>query len=134
MSSSEPLQELIRELGSLYEAIKHPFPYRDCSKLQRRDTKYEGLVADLDLYLKDIAGYCTWGERLLEWSKPEIEKALKVLSRSFFERNPDYIPMESLITEENTPDLYAKLILHERIRASLLRLFSLLQRPTDGIP
>ena len=126
------IRESISELSRLFGSIKHPFPYKDCRKLQRQDaSRYEGFVADLDLYLKDIAGYCTWGERILEWSKPEIEKASRILSRSFFEKNPDYTAMESLITKENTPNLYEMLNSHEAMRATLFRLLSLLPRQAD---
>ena len=129
---SRAIRESISELSRLYGSIKHPFPYEDCRKLQRQDpSRYEGLVADLDLYFKDIAGYCTWGEGILEWSKPEIEKALRILSGSFFEKNPDYSALESLITKENTPHLYEKLNSHEGMRATLLRLLSLLPRQAD---
>jgi hypothetical protein len=121
-------ESLVRDLNPLYEKSRHPFAYADCRKLLHQGATYEGLAADLDLYLKDIAGYCTWGRRLLKWSKPEIEKALATLSRSFFEKNPEYKPLESQITEENTPDLYADLVLHEKMRQTLLSLFSLLRR------
>ena len=124
--ADETAKEVIEELLPLYEeARREPFPYDGCRKLLREGSgRYEGLIPDLDMYLSDIAGYCSSGSRILRWQGAKIKEAEERLKQSFFERHPQYQPLESLITETDTPDLYTCLAVHEAVRKKLLKVLS----------
>ncbi len=127
--SSESVKEIIRELQSIYrEASGVRFPYEGSRHLLREvGGSYEGLIPDLDVYFSTIAGYCSWGERILKWSQEKILEAQNRIAASFFEKHPQYKPLEVAITESNTPDLFAQMALHEKMRKSLLELLDRLK-------
>ncbi len=122
----ETAKGIIDELLPLYEeACRLPFPYEGSRKLlQQSDGQYKGLVPSLDTYFSDIAGYCSWGERILKWQREKAEEAKEKLQSSFFEKYPEYKPLESMITESNTFDLFTSLALYEKMRTKLLRVLS----------
>jgi hypothetical protein len=117
-------EENANELRRLYESeLCTPFPYSDASKLRREGGElYEGFIPDLDMHFSDIAGYCSWGGKILRWPKEKIDEARERLSRSFFERFPKYDSLQVVINELDTPALYKELQLHERMRRKLLDL------------
>jgi len=117
---------LVSEVEALCQESKGPFPHKDCRKLRDGKVDYGSVVPDMDWCMKTIAGYCSWGDKLKKWPKSKIAEAQENLARTFFEKHPEYKPLELKITEMETPDLYADLLLHEKMRAALLRLFFLL--------
>jgi hypothetical protein len=121
-------QEIARALMCLYEeSCQTPFPYEDSRKLLREEKgQYEGLIPSLDFYFSTIAGYCSWGKRILKWNEEKIKEAKDLLGKSFFEKYPQYKPLEQMVTEANTPALYKELVAYETMRLNLLRLLSLL--------
>jgi hypothetical protein len=127
------VDELRDELLHLYEEAHHPFPYAGCRKLLRETGKrYEGLIPDLDLYFSDIASYCGGVKRVLQWPQEKIQEARRKLSPSFWDRYPEYQPLEQMVTQQSTPDLYADMALYERMRLCLLDLLSRLLKEQYG--
>lgn len=120
------LEERADKLLRLYEERNRgAFPYADCRRLLREDERrYKDLIPDLDMYFSNIAGYCSWGGRISKWSKEKIRDVQERISKPFFQKHPQYKPLEPLITEISTPDLYARLVLLEKLRAELLELLS----------
>jgi hypothetical protein len=124
LMSSKNIKELIRELQSSYgEACDGRFPYEGSRNLLREGGgSYEGLIPDLDVYFSTIAGYCSWGEKILKWPQEKIVEAQNRIAASFFEKHPQYKPLEVAITETKTPDLFAQMVSHEKMRTRLLEL------------
>jgi hypothetical protein len=123
---NKTLEEAADDLLHTYEEeFRMPFPYADCRKLRREGgDRYEGLIPDLDMYFSDIAGYCSWGKRILKWPKEKVLEVRERLSKSFFEKHPQYKPLEAMITESNTPSLYTRLIACEKLRLKLLEILT----------
>lgn len=130
--ANEMTKDVVDELLPLYKEVRRaPFPYDGSRKLLRAEgARYDGLIPDLDMYFSDIAGYCSWGSRILRWQSEKVEEAKERLKQSFFEKHPEYRPLESLITESSTPDLHTSLTVHEAMRKKLLRILSRL--PVKG--
>lgn len=106
-----------------------PFPYEGIRKLlQGGRGNYEGFIPDLSLYFSTVAGYCSWGKRILRWEATKIDEAKAALEKQFFDRHPEYKPLEKMIGEHGNADLLAKFSLHEKMRIELLRLLEDLQR------
>jgi hypothetical protein len=120
------LEEAADNLLHTYEQeFRIPFPYADCRKLRRESgDRYEGLIPDLDMYFSDIAGYCSWGKRILKWPKEKILEVRERLSKPFFEKYPQYKLLEVMITESNTPHLYTKLKACEKLRLTLIEILN----------
>jgi hypothetical protein len=127
MGTGEP-ERIADELATVCAGGRlYPFPRADCKKLLEHDNEqYHHLVMHLDFFFTDVVGYCRQGQAILKWPEEKVHEARTRLSRSFFERYPQYAPLEALINETDTPDLFVKLSLHERLRTSLL---SLLVKP-----
>jgi len=124
----QTIQRLITELTQLYEETHAPFPYSGCRKLLSEAGQHgEDLISDLDMYFSELAGYCSWGERILKWPREKIRHVCLRASRTFFEKHPQYEHLSPWINETNSPDLHSRLILYERMRNKLLELLSLLQ-------
>jgi hypothetical protein len=123
---NEKVNEILALLLRLYdENRQHPFPYDGCrAVLKRAGREHEHLISDLDQYFSEIAGYSSWGRKILTWPKEKVEQVRKRLSRSFFQKHEDYKPLEAMITQVDTPDLYAELELYETMRNTLLALLS----------
>ncbi|MEJ7712466.1 MAG: YxiJ family protein [Pyrinomonadaceae bacterium] len=120
------VDELLAELLDLSEREFHgPFPYADCWKLISKEVKrYEDLTADLNTYFYYITSHSSGVKNILKWPRERILESQKWLAKSLFERFPKYKPLELLINEFNTPDLYTRMALCERMRTQLLDLFS----------
>jgi hypothetical protein len=123
--SNKSVKELIQDLQAHYrEASNIRFPYEGSRNLLRQAAgNYEGLVPDLDMYFSTIAGYCSWGEKILNWPQEKILEAQNRIAVTFFAKHPQYKPLEAAITESDTPDLFAVMASHEKMRRSLLELF-----------
>lgn len=108
------------------EACRTPFPYEGLRQLLgEAEATYDGLIPDLDMYFSTIAGYCSWGSRLLKWDNEKVDQVIANLESGFFEKHPRYKPLESIITQ---PDLVAKLNIYETMRVELRHLLKCLQK------
>ena len=106
-----------------------PFPYEGSRKLlQAGGSNYEDFIPDLSLYFSTIAGYCSWGKRILKWEATKINEAKAGLEEQFFNRHPEYKPLEMMIAKQGNADLLVKFSLHEKMRLELLGLLEVLQK------
>lgn len=122
------IDEMLLRLKAIEAADVVAFPYEDCRKLQGIDERYAALVPDLDVYLSELAGYRSWGKRILSWPDEKVEDVHRRVSDTFFDRFPLYADLESRITSANAADLHATLDRAERTRITLRDLLSELQR------
>ncbi len=99
----------------------------DCRYLlQNNDEQFRNLIPDLDMCLLNVAGFCSNSRRLLKLTKEILQEIQASLTTSFFEEYPQYRLLERQIDELNTPDLYERLALYEKMRNMLLELLSTL--------
>ena len=124
----DDLNSLAGELLELYaEDLQTPFPYNGCRKLVAATMEnHEGLIPDMDMYFSTVASFAGGVKKLLKWPLANLLQAKTKLEQSFFEKHPQYKSLEPLINASYMPDLHSDLLLHERMRTSLLRLLSLL--------
>jgi len=125
----------------LYEAICHPFPYENVDHIRKTVTSRKkatrclikrGFSLDIDWYFDGIAGASTWSlKSLSRRSHDERLELVTYVDKGFFEKYPNYLPLQSWITETNMPTLYQDLVLYEEIRLNALRLVSLLDKLED---
>lgn len=117
------LKELTEIAGRLFEEDKKSFPYADCRKAAAlAGIRIRDLVPDLDAYFSDLAGYCSWKGRILTWSSEKIATAREHISKSFFEKHPQYQGLKEATLQKETPGLAADLALHEEMRTTLIEL------------
>jgi len=96
--------------------------------------KDAALIPDLDLYCLDLAGYASWGKKILDWPREKMLEARAKVEKSFFELHPKYLPLAPLITEMKTPDLASRMAIYEKLRIEILNLLSgLLSEKPDKI-
>ena len=124
--------------SELYEAICHPFPYEDIDHIRKTVTSRKivvrrlikkGFALDLDWYFDGIAGASTWSLRsLIRRTHDERLELVTYVDKGFYEKYPNYLPLQRWITKTNTPTLYQNLILFEEIRLNALRLISLVNK------
>ncbi len=109
------LDKLIKELRELRMMDRnYPFPYEGCGKIYEATGKrFKDLVPDLNTYFMDICGYSSWDYKIPKWSSEKAREVKKWMIKSFFEKHPMYHPIESLITEDNTPDLHRQFVIYE---------------------
>ena len=88
--NNDKVNQLVAEVEDRFnKGIHGPFPYDDCRTLLRvNPQKYEDLIPALDLFFSTVAGYGSWGSKLLQWSPGQIHKATENLADNFFEKNP----------------------------------------------
>ena len=118
----DEIKEKLEILQSLYKTdLLNPFPYDDCRKLlEENSDEFEDLISCLDSYFSDIAGFCSWGKRVLFWTSENIEETKFQLQNSFFRQFPKFNLLKSSINEENTPKLFSQLLIHDLMRLTLL--------------
>ncbi|MGH9854253.1 MAG: YxiJ family protein [Blastocatellia bacterium] len=123
---TQDLTEQAAELRRVFkEDLSRPFPYQDCRKVFAEAGDHdEGFIPDLDLYWSDLAGYCSWGKGILGWPEEKLSEVKRNLEKSFLDRHPQHQKLVSLVTENQTPDLYGQMAQYEDIRATLLQLIS----------
>jgi len=113
------IERLLTALQCVQESDAGAFPYADCRKLQAAGSRYSALIPDLDGYLSEIAGYGSWGKRILTWPDDEIEHVLHRVSASFFDRFPMYDGLRPQITAKSVPHLHAAIERGDRVRSIL---------------
>jgi hypothetical protein len=127
------VEDLLAELEALTGSDARPFPYEGCRRLQvavgeGRDT----LAPDLDVYLSELAGYRTWGRKILEWTDDKIDAVEKRLHQSFFDRFPAHAELRPLLSTQAS-DVIDALQTADQTRDVLLRLLSAIRRIRRGI-
>lgn len=118
----EEVQKKLEILQLLYKAdLLNPFPYDDCRKLLADKKKeFEDFIPSLDMYFSDISGLCSWGKRSLKWTDDQLEEFTPQLQKSFFQKYPEFAPLEPSITDKNTPKLFNQLLIYDLMRLTLL--------------
>ncbi len=122
-------------LAELDEADCYAFPYDDIRhiyktvtsrKIVTRRAIAKGFIPDLDTFASAASGYSSWGEKSLIWPTEKRQRIADYLGKSFFERYPEYLPVQRWITDTNTPELFRDFVLHEEMRVNVLALLHLL--------
>ena len=118
--------EKLEILQKLYKSdFLHPFPYEDCRKITRQTANQnDDLVACLDVYFSDVAGFCSWGKRMEKWSAEKTTDTEIRLNKSFFDRFPKLSEFKSKINEQETPTLYNQLLIFDLMRLTLMDILS----------
>ena len=129
MGESNSNLDLASEAEHLRARYQHncrgPFPYEDVRiAVKKAGTSYDGLIPSLDLYFATIAGYCSWGKRMLNWDSEKRKAAIAYASRSFFDRHPEYRSLRQFIVQS---DLSNRLRNIEEMRSTLLHVLSSLE-------
>lgn len=119
------MDDLFEELASLAASERRPFPYEACRRAQAGNEQYASLIPDLDAYSSAIAGYRSWGRRILSWSDDRIAALRRDLTPSFIDRYPVYA---QLLTESVGAELVVAMQPIERTRVVLLEIIGELQR------
>jgi hypothetical protein len=117
--------DLLAELDVLGKTEVRPFPYEACRSAQRDDPRYAALIPDLDSYFSELAGYRSWGRRILTWPEEKVESVRRRLEMSFGERFPAYRDLQTSSADRN--ELRKALETAERTRTLLLALLHQLQ-------
>jgi hypothetical protein len=98
-----------------------------------QDERHNGLVPDLDTYLSELAGYRSWGKRILQWSEHKIERVEQRLRQSFFERHTIYAELLPLPQAPEAQDVRHALTIGDDTRyLSLAAALKGLQIQSDG--
>ncbi len=120
------VEEKLKILQELYKSdFLQPFPYQDCHKLiSQNNSELKDFIPSLDLFCSEVAGYCSWGKRIVSWSVEKIETVESQMRNSLFDRFPQYINLKSKITEQETPTLYNQLLIYDLMRLTLVDILS----------
>jgi hypothetical protein len=126
---SDP-DHLLAELSELKDSERKPFPYLGCRRLHAAvQGRCEGLIPDLDMYLSEIAGYRSWGKRIItRWSDEKIANVERRLQDSFFDRHPEYAELVPILNSSVAPDVSGALEVADRTRHVLRELLSIIRR------
>jgi hypothetical protein len=104
-----------------HDQLRRGFPYDDCRYLKKKHgVDSEAFSADLEHYWADISGFASSATRLTRRSQLQILWGTESLSRSFFERYPQYADLQDLITPQKTPRLWEQMQAYEEERKSLI--------------
>jgi hypothetical protein len=135
-SPKQPIAELdalLRQLEALEKSGTKPFPYKGCRWLRAAVRgEYHDLVPCLDLYLGDVAGYRSWGRKILRWSDEKITEVDKQLDQSFFERFQAYAALQSAIDAPEATDVREALRNADESRVVLRQLLSVVRRTRNA--
>ena len=123
-------EERALQIAALYQEYCSPFPYEGCGWLRHEfaDANLENLIPDLDLWLVDVSGFASRGKSLLRLTAEQVSAALGMMSLGFFDEHPEYAWLGRHINELDTPDLFDRLTLAERMRVELSGLFDFMLR------
>jgi uncharacterized protein YjiS (DUF1127 family) len=118
--------DVVAELDALGNSEVRPFPYEACRLVQRDAPQCAALIPDLDAYFSELAGYRSWGRRILSWSEEKVVDVRQRLDMSFGERFPAYRDLQ--ISSPDRSELWKALDTAERTRILLLALLDQLLR------
>ena len=96
------------------------FPHADCRWLHKHGGTHEGLNPDLDIYFSTIVGFASGATRLNQREPQQLQRYLKSLRMTFFERHPEHAFLESRINKQDTPELERHLRVANIIRLEIL--------------
>jgi len=116
----------LAKLDALARADAGPFPYEACRAAQRDHVQFATLVPDLDAYLSELAGYRSWGKRILAWPDEKVEAVRRRLDESFYDRYPTYRDLQTASADRIA--LHEALERAERTRTILIQLIEQLRR------
>lgn len=117
------IEEKLKILQKLYRSdLLNPFPYGDCRKILLE--KDEDFIPCLDVYFSDIAGYCSWGKRILSWSNEKTIETKNGLQKSFFQKFPAFSEVALKISDKETPQLYNQILIYDLMRLTLVDILS----------
>ena len=105
-----------------------PFPYEDCRKLLQEagNNLYGDLVPDLNTYFYEIYSYSAGARNLVAWSSEELVQSRKLFHKSFFDRYPQYAPLQPVINQDNVPTLAQRMSLYDQMRVKLTKFIKVL--------
>ena len=120
------IEEKLKILQELYRGgLLYPFPHQDCRKIvSENEDDFEGFIPSLDIYFSDIAGFCSYGNRIKSWSMEEVEDAENQLNKSFFYRFPKFSELKIRINSKETPMLHNQLLIYDLMRLTLVDVLS----------
>jgi hypothetical protein len=121
------VEKLLADLAQIERKGPKIFPYAGCRfVLEGVEDEFEGFIPDLNSWSMDIAGYCSWGAKILWWPQKKLIEAQSRMTLGFFDKHPEYCILQRFISESDSPDLYEYLDTHERMRKKLIEVFSCL--------
>ena len=124
---------LLRELDALTKSSVGPFPYAGCRRLKAAvRTRHEALIPDLDSYLSELAGYRTWGKRILQWPDEKFKAVEARLQDSFFDRFPAYDKLKPVLASSDAADVDIALQNADRTRTIWAELLSAIRKDRAG--
>lgn len=123
---------LVDQVLQLQQKFRGPFPYADCKKLWQQiqenylqeARRYEDLIPDLDSYFYIVDAHASGVEEVVKWDNLKLIHARGFLKNSFYQMHVRYKPIEGMINQINTPQLYEKVAISNQLRAMLLRLIA----------
>lgn len=133
MSRANRIQALLKQLTVLDAADGGAFPYADCRRLVERSDRYVSLIADLDVYIAELAAYRRWTGEVQDWPEAKVEEVRRRLRSPFFERFPHYAAVRAEMTAADVPALRWALDVAEGTRLILLELLADLRRKPGTI-
>jgi hypothetical protein len=103
--------DILITLREMYDSKlgKEPFPTKECASAGFTDRLHGELV----MFLADIAGIASHGEKLATVSASRKLEFQRLTDRSFWERWPD---ARARVTPESTPNLYRRMEDTEKAR------------------
>ncbi len=118
-------EKVLLELGRIYvtELGKGPFPTTEV-KIAGKGKLLEEFHGCLTLYLAEIAGIASRGQRLATISATERDRFLKIAELPFFARYPQFNYAEAPISAGETPALKRLLDATDRARKLILQALS----------
>jgi hypothetical protein len=106
-----------------------------CDRSLSRQRQAFALAHELaHLVLHADSGFASHGKHLLRLPLEQVSAARGLMSLDFFDKHPEYAWLGRHINERNSPDLFDRLTLAERMRIELVGLFDfmLLQAFSNG--
>ena len=120
-ASVNSLSKLIISLFE--ESRERSFPFAGARKLLKQyPSNYQELIPDLDWFDSTIAGYASRADRIEDWTLSETEEAMALLSLPFYDKHPEYLPLQQDVAVQS--DLYYDIEVHEKMRLALLQLLN----------
>jgi hypothetical protein len=127
------IDDLLSQFDALRKRDAGPFPYEGCRWLQAAAReRHDGLIPDLDVYLSEVAGYRSWGKKILKWSDEKIAAVEQRLGQSFFERFPNHAALQPLVTSPKASDVRRALHNVDQTREVLIQLLTAIRRTRVG--
>ncbi|MEO6391461.1 MAG: YxiJ family protein [Pyrinomonadaceae bacterium] len=127
MKLSEDQIKHLATIKYFYDQVcQGPFPYDDVLRIVKLNKAPDDLFSSLGYYWSNIAGYGSWGNRMLRWSPLKVQEARTCLRRDFFDFHPEYRSIRHKMKKVATPDLCAQFEMSERLRVELLAVLATL--------